>query len=46
MAVSEVCAFSKVLCSVSDGYYTESGNCSISDEEKGRHDLDTACIAS
>jgi hypothetical protein len=37
MAVSEVCAVSEVLCSVSDGHYTEFGNSSISDEEKGRH---------
>jgi hypothetical protein len=36
MVVSEVCAISKVLYSVSDGHYTESGNCSVSDEEKGR----------
>jgi hypothetical protein len=36
MAISEVCAISEVLCSVSDGHYTESGNCSVSDEEKGR----------
>jgi hypothetical protein len=36
MAVSEVCAVSEVLCSVSDGHYTESDNCSVSDEEKGR----------
>jgi hypothetical protein len=35
MTVSEVCTVSEVLCSVSDGHYTESGNCSISDEEKG-----------
>jgi hypothetical protein len=33
--------FPKVLCSVSDGYYTEFGNCSISDEEKGRRALGT-----
>jgi hypothetical protein len=41
MAISEVCAVSEVLCLVSDGHYTESGNCSISDEEKGRHALGT-----
>jgi hypothetical protein len=35
-SVSEVCAVSKVLCSVSDGHYAESGNSSVSDEEKGR----------
>jgi hypothetical protein len=29
-------AISKALCSVSDGHYTESGNCLVSDEEKGR----------
>jgi hypothetical protein len=32
MVVSEVCA-------VSNGHYIESGNCSVSDEEKGRHTL-------
>jgi hypothetical protein len=31
-----VCPVSEVLCSVSDGHYTESGNSSVSDEEKGR----------
>jgi hypothetical protein len=41
MVVSKVCAVSEVLCSVSDEHNTESGNCSISDEEKGRHTLDT-----
>jgi hypothetical protein len=41
MVVSEVCAVSEVLSSVFDGYYTESGNCSISDEEKGRRDNET-----
>jgi hypothetical protein len=35
-SISEVCAVSEVLCSVSDGHYTESGNSSVSDEEKGR----------
>jgi hypothetical protein len=35
MVVSEVCVVSEVLCSISDGHYTESNNCSISDEEKG-----------
>jgi hypothetical protein len=34
-----VCAVSKVLCLVSDGHYTESGNCSVSDDEKGRRVL-------
>jgi hypothetical protein len=36
MSVSEVCAISEVLCLVSDRHYIESGNCSVSDEEKGR----------
>jgi hypothetical protein len=36
MAISEVCAVFEVLCSVSDGHYTESENCSVSDEEKRR----------
>jgi hypothetical protein len=31
-----MCVVSKVLCLVSDGHYTESGNCLVSDEEKGR----------
>jgi hypothetical protein len=31
--VSKVCAVSEVLCLVSDRHYTESGNCSVSDEE-------------
>jgi hypothetical protein len=35
-AISKVCAVSEVLCSVSDGHYNESSNCSIYDEEKGR----------
>jgi hypothetical protein len=34
-----VCAVSEALCSVSDGHYTEFGNCSVSDEEKGKHAL-------
>jgi hypothetical protein len=29
------------LCSISDGHYTESGNCSIFDEENGRRALTT-----
>jgi hypothetical protein len=41
MAISEVCAVSEVLCSVSDGHYTESSNCSVFDEEKGRCALAT-----
>jgi hypothetical protein len=40
IAVSEVCTVSEILCSFSDGHYTEFGTCSISDVEKGRHDLD------
>jgi hypothetical protein len=36
MAVSEVCVVFEVLCSISDGHYTEFGNCSIFYEEKGR----------
>jgi hypothetical protein len=39
MAVSEVCAIFEVLCSVPDVQYTESGNSSISDEDKGRSRL-------
>jgi hypothetical protein len=31
MVISEVCVVSEVLCSVSDGHYTEFGNCSIFD---------------
>jgi hypothetical protein len=42
MAISEVCAVSKVSCSVSDGHYTESGNCSVSNKEKGRRALGTS----
>jgi hypothetical protein len=34
-----VCVVSEALCSVSDGHYTESGNCLISDEEKERRAL-------
>jgi hypothetical protein len=34
--VSEVCAVSEVLCSVSDGHYPESDNFSFSVEEKRR----------
>jgi hypothetical protein len=37
MVVFDVCAVSKVLCSVPDGHYTESGNSSVCDEDKGRH---------
>jgi hypothetical protein len=33
--------FPEVSCSVSDGHYTELGNFSISDEEKGRRALGT-----
>jgi hypothetical protein len=38
---TEVCAVSEALCSVFDGHYTESGNCSVSGEEKVRHALIT-----
>jgi hypothetical protein len=44
MTFSNVCAVSEVLCSVSDGHYTESGNCSVSDKEKGRCTLDTLVL--
>jgi hypothetical protein len=36
-----VCAVSEVFGSVSDGHYTESGNTSVSDEEKGRRAHET-----
>jgi hypothetical protein len=39
-----VCAVFEVLCLVSSGHYTESGNSSVSDEEKGRH-AHTTCIS-
>jgi hypothetical protein len=39
-----LCAVSEALCSVSDRHYTESGNCSVSDEEKGRCAL-TSCVS-
>jgi hypothetical protein len=39
-----VCAVSEVLCLVSDGHYTESGNCSVSNEEKGRRTLATPIL--
>jgi hypothetical protein len=44
MAVSKVCSVSEVLYSVSDGHYTESSNCSDSNEEKGRHTLDMSIL--
>jgi hypothetical protein len=44
MAVSEVCAVSEVLCLVSDGHYTESDNCPVLEEEKGRRALAT-CVS-
>jgi hypothetical protein len=44
MAVSEVCAVCEVLCSVSNGHYTESDNCSIFSEEKGRRALGTRIL--
>jgi hypothetical protein len=37
--VSKVCVVSQAFCSVSDGHYTESGNYSVSGEEKGRRAL-------
>jgi hypothetical protein len=43
MHVSEAGAVSEVLCLVSDGHYSESSNCSISDEEKGRRAVST-CV--
>jgi hypothetical protein len=36
-----VCAVSKALSSVSDGHYTEFGNCSVFSEEKGTRTLIT-----
>jgi hypothetical protein len=36
MAISKVCVVSEVLCSVPDGHWTESGNSSVFDEDKGR----------
>jgi hypothetical protein len=45
MSVSEVCVVYEVLCSVSDGHYTEFGNCSIPDEEKGKRGLGTTRLA-
>jgi hypothetical protein len=44
MVVSKVCAVSKVLCLVSDGHYTEFGNCSVSEEGKGRRALATGVL--
>jgi hypothetical protein len=38
------CAVSEVLYSVSYGHYIESGNCTISDEEKGRRAIAT-CLS-
>jgi hypothetical protein len=43
-SISDVCAVSEALCSVSNGHYTEPDNCSISGEEKGRHALIT-CVS-
>jgi hypothetical protein len=37
MVVSDVCVVSKVWYSVFYGHYTESNNCLVSDEVKGRH---------
>jgi hypothetical protein len=39
-----LCSVFKALCLVSDGHYTEFGNCSVSNEEKGRHALIT-CVS-
>jgi hypothetical protein len=36
-----MCAVSEALCLASDGHYTESGNCLVSDEEKGRRACST-----
>jgi hypothetical protein len=44
LTVSKVCAVYEVLCSVPDGYNTESGNCSVSDEEQGRR-THTTCVS-
>jgi hypothetical protein len=41
MAVSELSAVSEVLCSVPDRHYTESGNSSVSNKDKGRHAYQT-----
>jgi hypothetical protein len=46
MVVSDVCAVFEVLCSVSDGHYSESSNCSIFDEEKWRCALRTVRLTS
>jgi hypothetical protein len=42
--VSEVCVVSEALCSIFDRHYTESVNCSVSDEVKGGHAL-TMCVS-
>jgi hypothetical protein len=39
-----VCVVSEALCSISNGHYTEFGNCSFSDEEIGRLTL-TTCVS-
>jgi hypothetical protein len=39
-----VCAISEASCSVFNGHYIESNNCSDSDEEKGRRAL-TTCVS-
>jgi hypothetical protein len=44
MAVSKACAVSEVLCSIFYGHYTKSGNCSVSDEEKGRR-AQATCVS-
>jgi hypothetical protein len=44
-SVSEAfCASFEALCSVFYEHYTESGNCSVFDEDKGGHTL-TTCIS-
>jgi hypothetical protein len=44
MTDSKVCAVFEVFCSIFGGHYTESSNCSFSDEEKGRYALAT-CVS-
>jgi hypothetical protein len=46
MAFSEVCAVSEVLCSVPFGHYTESGNSSVSDEDKREMRPPNTCLQS
>jgi hypothetical protein len=37
-----VCTVTEALCLVSNGHYTESYDCSVSGEEKGRHAVITS----